>query len=63
MEIKDLDNNALFRRYSELRIEIDTKYLEKKQLEEELKNRLRDGRLGGKINGWNRGKFIKKKNR
>lgn len=30
MEIKDLDNNALFRRYSELRIEIDTKYLEKK---------------------------------
>lgn len=47
MEIKDLDNNALFRRYSELRIEIDTKYLEKKQLEEELKNRLRDGRLGG----------------
>ena len=47
MEIKDLDNNALFRRYSELRIEIEKKKKEKKQLEEELKNRLRDVRLGG----------------
>lgn len=47
MEIKDMNNNELFRRYSELRIEIDTKYSEKKQLEKEMENRLRDGRLGG----------------
>lgn len=47
MEIKDMNNNELFRRYSELRIEIDMKYSEKKQLEKEMENRLRDGRLGG----------------
>lgn len=45
MEIKDMSNNELFRRYSELRIEIDNKYSLKKQMEKEMQERLRDGRL------------------
>lgn len=45
MEIKDMSNNELFRRYAELRIEIDTNYSTKKQMEKEMQERLRDGRL------------------
>ena len=47
MEIKDMSNEELFRRYSALRIEIDNKYSEKKQLEKEMQDRFRDGKLGG----------------
>ena len=46
MEIKEMSNNELFRRYAELRIEIDTNYSTKKQMEKEMQDRLRDGRLG-----------------
>lgn len=45
MEIKDMSNNELFRRYAELRIEIDNSYSIKKQMEKEIQDRLRDGRL------------------
>lgn len=45
MEIKEMSNNELFRRYAELRIEIDTNYSIKKQMEKEMEDRLRDGRL------------------
>lgn len=45
MEIKEMSNNELFRRYAELRIEIDTNYSTKKQIEKEIQDRLRDGRL------------------
>ena len=45
MEIREMSNNELFRRYAELRIEIDNKYSTKKQMEKELQDRLRDGRL------------------
>lgn len=45
MEIKEMSNNELFRRYAELRIEIDTNYSTKKQMEKEMEDRLRDGRL------------------
>lgn len=45
MDIKDMSNNELFRRYAELRIEIDSQYNTKKQMEKEIQDRLRDGRL------------------
>lgn len=45
MEIHEMSNAELFRRYAELRIEIDNKYAIKKQMEKELEERLRDGRL------------------
>lgn len=45
MEIREMSNNELFRRYAELRIEIDTNYSTKKQMEKEIEERLRDGRL------------------
>jgi hypothetical protein len=45
MEIKDMSNNELFREYALLRIELETKYSTKKQLEKEITERLRDGRL------------------
>lgn len=40
-----MSNAELFRRYSELRIEIDNYYSTKKQIEKEMQDRLRDGRL------------------
>lgn len=40
-----MSNNELFRRYAELRIEIDSQYSTKKQMEKEIQDRLRDGRL------------------
>lgn len=45
MEIREMSNNELFRRYAELRIEIDNQYSTKKQIEKEIQDRLRDGRL------------------
>lgn len=48
MQIKDMSNEELFRRYSALRIEIDTKYSEKKQLEKEMQDRFRNGDFGEK---------------
>lgn len=46
MEIEEMDNNELFRRYAELRIEIDTNYSTKKQFEKEIERRFREGELG-----------------
>ena len=40
-----MSNVELFRRYAELRIEIDSQYGTKKQMEKEMQERLRDGRL------------------
>lgn len=45
MKIEEMSNNELFRRYAELRIEIDNQYNFKKQMEKEIETRLRDGRL------------------
>lgn len=45
MQIEEMDNNELFRRYAELRIEIDTNYLTKKQFEKEIERRFREGKL------------------
>lgn len=43
--IQDFSNPELLRRYAELLIEIDNKYASKKEFEEELKKRLRNGGL------------------
>lgn len=48
MEIKEMSNNRLLREYALLTIEMDTKYSTKKQLEKEIQDRLRDGRLAEK---------------
>lgn len=49
MQIEEMSNNELFRRYAELRIEIDNQYATKKQFEEEIKKRLRNGDLSNGI--------------
>lgn len=45
MQISEMSNNELFRRYAELRIEIDNNYLAKKQFEQEIERRFRKGEL------------------
>ena len=45
MEIKELSQEEFVRRYAELLIEIDNNYKVKKEFEEDLKRRLREGRL------------------
>lgn len=45
MEVKELSQEEFNRRYAELLIEIDNKYKVKKEFEEDLKRRLREGRL------------------
>lgn len=45
MQIEEMDNEELIRRYAELLIEIDTKHLTKKEFEKEFKKRFREGNL------------------
>ena len=49
MEIKDMNNSELYRHYSSLLIEIDSKYKQKKEFEEEIKKRFRNGQLKEEI--------------
>lgn len=45
MEIKDMNNSELCRRYAEILVEIETKHFTKKQMEDEMKYRLREGKF------------------
>lgn len=45
MELKDLDNETLFRQYGCMLKEIENKYKQKKDFEEEIKRRFNEGIL------------------
>ena len=45
MQLKDLSNEELQREYTFLLIEIENKYSTKKEFEEEMKRRFRQGQL------------------
>lgn len=48
MEIKDMDNNVLFRHYELAKRELKLKQSEVKQYEKEISERFDDGRLSDK---------------
>lgn len=45
MELKDLNNETLFRQYGFMLKEIENKYKQKKDFEEEIKRRFNEGIL------------------